>query len=169
MKKVILSSLVMMLLCLGASAQNAYMVVNSEKIFKAIPAYVAAQSTIETFSAQCQKNVDDAYTAIEKSYNDYMAQKPYMSESARKAKEDAIITQEKAAAKRQQDYFGPEGEIIKRREALLKPIQEKVAATIKQYAQLNKYTLVLDEAAVQSVLFASPAIDKSNEIIKLVK
>lgn len=168
MKRFVVLSALMVVFSVATYAQN-YMVVNTEKVFKAVPAYTSALSTVEKLTQQCQTNIDEAYKGVEKVYNEYQSQKQYLSETACLSREDAIITREKEIEKYQQDVFGPQGDIMKKRVELVKPIQDKVFAIINKYAADNNYSLVMDVAANPMVLYYAPSSDKTEEIIKLTK
>jgi outer membrane protein len=168
MKKSILLMAAMLLAGFAAQAQN-YMVVNTEKIFMAIPAYVQAIESLEDLSERYQKEVDERYAEIEKMYNDYQTQKATLNEATRKVREDAIISREQEVIEYQESIFGQEGTIMKKRVELIKPIQDKVFGAITNYAQSNRYELVLDIAANPTVLYYAPSADKTEEIIKLTK
>lgn len=168
MKKIAILAVMLVAFATAAVAQK-HMVVNTEKIFKALPAYAQAIDSIDRLAKQYQSVIDTNYANIEKQYNDYQAQKQYLTESARRTREDAIMAREAEVEKYQEDKFGQEGEIIKKRVELIKPIQDKVFGVISQYAQNNGYTLVIDLSSNPSVIYSSPAVDKTEEIIKLLK
>ncbi len=168
MKKSILLSLVLCAACTAAFAQK-HMVVNTETIFKALPQYTAAIDQIDNLAKQYQSVIDQNYQSIEKQYNDYQAQRAYLTESARRSREDAIVAREKEVEKYQEEKFGQEGEIIKKRVELIKPIQDKVFGVINKYAEANGYTLVLDITTNPTVIYYSPSVDKTQEIITLAK
>lgn len=169
MKKVIFS-LVCLLFCGSLLAQSkGYIVVNSEKIFKAVPKYTEAIGAIDKLSQEYQKTVDDAFAGIEKMFNDYQTQKAYLSESTRAAREEMILSREKEVTKYQQDIFGPEGTLMKKRVELIKPIQDAVFKVINTFASTNGYDLVIDIATNPSILYYSPLADKTDDIIKIVK
>lgn len=170
MKKIILLTVTLLFAAAGAFAQNGgTMVVNTEKIFKAMPKYNEAITQVETLGEQYQKNVDQAYANIEKMYTSYMAQKSYLNEATRQSREDAIIQREQEVGKYQESIFGPEGELIKKRVELIKPIQDSVFAVINKYARDHNYTIVLDIASNPTVLYYAPTQDKTDDIINLVK
>lgn len=168
MKKFIILSVAMALMSFAANAQN-YMVVNTETIFKAMPAFNDANTRLDNMSKQAQKEIDDAFAEVEKMYNEYISQKAYLSEMARTSRENAILERESEILDRQEKLFGPEGELMKKRVEMLKPIQDKVFETINKYAQANGQALVIDLANNPTVLYYSPSADKTQEIIKLVK
>ena len=154
MKKFLLSCAVLFLAVGGAYAQS-YIFVNSEKVFKSQNDYNTAIQQLDDLAKQYQKNVDDAYQTLEEAYSNYQAQKNYLSETKRAAKE--------------QDVLGPQGDLMKKRTELIKPIQDKVFAAINQYAEANKYTMVLDVVNNQTLLYYSPSLDKTQDIINLLK
>ena len=102
-------------------------------------------------------------------YETYQSQKGYLSEINRNVREEEIIKREKDIKKYQQEVFGPEGDLIKKRLELIKPIQERVFAAINQYAETNQISMVIDRANIQSLLYYAPALDKTNAIITLLK
>ncbi len=90
----------------------------------------------------------------------------FLSKEQKKAKQDAIMEKEKAAADLKKKYFGPEGELFKKRTALMSPIQEEVYNAIKDVADLRGYQLVLDRASDTGIIFGSPKIDISDEVLR---
>ncbi len=158
----------MVLGSLAARAQT-YVVIDSEKIFTSIPAYTSAMTLIDSLSQEYQQKVDAAYTYIEQLYNTYQTQKGYLSDATRKTKEEDIISREKSVEKYQKDVFGPEGEVMKKRLEMIKPIQDKVFKVIENYAQTKGYLLVIDLASNPSVIYYAPAANKTDEIINLTK
>ena len=90
----------------------------------------------------------------------------FLSESQKKEREQAIVNKEKEASELKKKYFGPQGELYKKRVALVEPIQDEVYNAIKGIAQSKGFQLVLDRASETSgIIFASPAIDISNEVL----
>ena len=110
----------------GAWAQS-YVFVNSETIFKSQADYNSAIKQLDDLSAEYQKNIDDAYAELDETFNNYAAQRGYLSETSRQNREEQIVNREKEIKKYQQDVFGPEGELMKKRIELIKPIQERVS------------------------------------------
>lgn len=167
MKKLLLS--IIAVCALSASYAQTYMFINSEKVFKSIDAYNEAIKTLDDMNAQYRQKLDDEYASIEEMYNLYQTQKAYLSETNRAARENAIIEKEQAASKYQEEIFGQNGQLITKRIEMIKPIQDKVFDAINKYAEANGYTLVLDVATNPNILFYSPSLDKTEEIINLVK
>ncbi|VDR35041.1 Outer membrane protein [Alistipes sp. cv1] len=151
----------------GAWAQS-YVFVNSETIFKSQADYNSAIKQLDDLSAEYQKNIDDAYAELDETFNNYAAQRGYLSETSRQNREEQIVNREKEIKKYQQDVFGPEGELMKKRIELIKPIQERVFAAINKYAETNNLGMVVDRANNQTLLYYQPALDKTDEIIKML-
>ena len=148
----------------GAWAQS-YVFVNSETIFKSQADYNSAIKQLDDLSAEYQKNIDDAYAELDETFNNYAAQRGYLSETSRQNREEQIVNREKEIKKYQQDVFGPEGELMKKRIELIKPIQERA---INKYAETNNLGMVVDRANNQTLLYYQPALDKTDEIIKML-
>lgn len=168
MKKIILTILAAVG-CIGAlSAQN-YMVVNSEKIFKSINDYNNAITELDNLAETYQQQVDAKFEAVATLYNNYQAQKATLSTSARDAREQAILDKEQEATKFQESIFGNDGTLMKKRIELIQPIQEKVFKAIADYSKANGFDMVIDIASNATLLYYSTGIDKTEEIIKLIK
>lgn len=167
MKKLFLLA-VMMAGCFTAYSQG-YIFIDSEKVFKSIGDYNNAIQSLETQAEAAQKRIDDTFERIDQLYNNYEAQRAYLSESARATREEEIIRMEREINQFEESYFGQDGEFMKTRVSLIKPIQDRVFAAINGYAQSNGYTMVVDIVNNQTLLYYSPALDKTQEIIDLLK
>ncbi|MBO5820472.1 MAG: OmpH family outer membrane protein [Alistipes sp.] len=168
MKRLLFAFFAVMLTAGVATAQS-YMVVDSEKVFKSIAAYNEALSEIETLSATYQKQVDDKFAAVETLYNNYMAQRASLSQSARQAKENEILSKESEATKFQESLFGTDGELMKKRMELIQPIQKRVFETLESFAKQYGYDLIIDIAANPTVLYYSTKVDFTDRIIEALK
>ena len=168
MKRLLFAFFAFMLTAGVATAQS-YMVVDSEKVFKSIAAYNEALSEIETLSATYQKQVDDKFAAVETLYNNYMAQRASLSQSARQAKENEILSKESEATKFQESLFGTDGELMKKRMELIQPIQKRVFETLESFAKQYGYDLIIDIAANPTVLYYSTKVDFTDRIIEALK
>lgn len=151
-----------------ASAQN-YIVVNTETIFKAIPAYNTAVAEIDTAAKQYQKTIDDAYAQLEEMYSSYVSQKASLSQSAQQQREETILNNEKKISEYQETAFGAEGKITKMQEEKLEPTRKKVMEMITKYAKEKGYGLVLDISTNPMVMYYDPNVDKTQQIISLLK
>ena len=168
MKKIIALVLSVVAFMGVASAQN-YMVVDSEKIFKSIDEYNNAMTQLDNLAKFCQQQVDSKFAQIEALYNNYQQEKASLSAAGRAAREQQILDQEAEAVKFQESLFGNEGTMMQKRIELIQPIQERVFKAIESYAKSNGFDLVLDIASNATMLYYSPAVNRTEEVIKLVK
>lgn len=167
MKKSIILTIAMAMAALCASAQN-YAVVNSQKIYQSMEEYAAAVEEIDELATAYQKNIDEAYEKVEEMYQNYMVAKGGLTFEEQQAEEQNIIQNEQKITSYQQNVFGTDGVLTKKQEELLKPFHEKVSKSISTYAELMGYQMVID-IATTALPYYSPAIDITEEIIKLVK
>ena len=141
--------------------------VDTEYILKNIPGYKAAQEKIDKLSEQWQKEVEDIYKEVEKMDKDYQAEKVLLSEQLRQKREDEILAKEKEARELQKKYFGSTGELFKKREELVKPIQDEVYKAIKEMAVEGNYTAIFDSAGGSAtILYSDPKADKSDAVLQ---
>lgn len=168
MKRTILT-LLLALATLGIASAQKYCVIDSEKVFKSLEEYNNAMTKLDELGKAYQAEVDNKYKSIESLYNSYMQQKEALSASTRASIEQQILQKEEAAQKYQQDMFGDNGELMKKRIELIKPIQTKVFGAIEKYAKDNGYDLVLDKASNASILYLNNAIDHTTQVIEYLK
>lgn len=160
---------VVFVLCASAvSAQN-YMVVDSEKVFKSIASYNSALETVEADAAKYQKQIDDAFDQLEQTFNDYQGRKAQMSATERAQTEQRIVAREDEITKFQQETFGEDGTVLKRRVELIKPIEDRVFSAIEKFAADRGYDIVIDLASNPTILYHKPAADHTNDIISIIK
>jgi len=170
MKKLLVLAVASLLVCLQASAQNVPQkcgYVNTETILSAIPEYTVAKEKLETLGNQYQEAVKKDIAEVEKLYNAYQKQKASMSAAQRQAKEEEIISKEKAAKQKQQSYFGQEGVMQQKTQELVGPIKEKVQKAIDTVAEKGGYMLIIDIATNEGVVYAASAADLSDQVIKV--
>jgi outer membrane protein len=167
MKKILLALAVIIISGINAQAQR-YCVIDSKYILEKIPDYNNAQKQLDATSQGWQKEVDAKMQNIDQMYKSYQAERPMLSEEARKKREDEIVAKEKEAKELQKKYFGYEGEVFKKRQSLVKPIQDKVYNAVQQYAQSRGYDMVYDKAGGITIFYADPKLDKSDDIVKLI-
>ena len=168
MKRVILT-MMFALAALGIASAQKYCVIDSEKVFKSLDEYNQAITSLDELGKAYQAEVDKMYKNVETIYNNYMAQRENLSASTRTSLEQQILQKEQEAQKYQQEVFGDEGALMKKRIELIKPIQDKVFAAIETYAKIHGFELVLDKASNASILYFGSAIDHTEEIIKTLK
>ena len=147
-----------------ARAQK-FALVDMEYILKNIPAYERANEQLNQVSKKWQAEVDALTTEAQTLYKNYQNEVVFLSAEQKKAKQDAIMEKEKQASELKRKYFGPEGELFKKRTSLMTPIQDEVYNAVKDIAELRGYQLVLDRASDTGIIFGSPKIDISNEVL----
>lgn len=143
-----------------------YAVVDSEYILKKIPNYKAALEQLDKLSQQYQADVQAKFEEVDRAYRAYQAEKVLLTESQKRAKEAELEKRELAANELQRKYFGPDGLMFKKREELLKPFYDQIFSAVRELATDGNYSLIIDKANNQSVMFASPKIDKSDEVLQ---
>jgi outer membrane protein len=164
MKKFILAAVVLFF-GFTAFAQQKFAYVDSEYILKHVPEYVAAQKQLDDLSVQWQKDVDKKYEEIEKLYKAYQAEQVLLTEDMRKKREQEIVDKEKAAKEFQKLKFGFEGDLFKRRQELVKPIQDRIYDAIQKFSEEGGYGIVFDKTSELIMLYSSPKLDKSDDIV----
>jgi outer membrane protein len=165
MRKTILLLGLLVLTTVIANAQK-YAFVDSEYIRKNIPAFNTAQEQLDKLSKQWEKEVADGYAVVEQMYKSYQNEAVLLSQDMKTKREEAIIAKEKAMKELQNKYFGMEGELFKKREELVKPIQDEILKAIKEIAVDGSYAVIFDTAAGGNILFANPKFDISDQILE---
>ena len=165
MKKLIIFAICMFCMSLQASAQK-FALVDMEYILKNIPAYERANEQLNQVSKKWQAEVDALTTEAQTLYKNYQNEVVFLSQEQKKAKQDAIVAKEKEAADLKKKYFGPDGELFKKRTALMTPIQDEIYNAVKDIAELRGYQLILDRASDAGIIFGSPKIDISSEVLR---
>lgn len=140
--------------------------VDTEYIFSKIPNFQTATEQIEKIAGQYQKEVEDGYKKLDETYKTYQAEKALLNESMRKKREDEIISRERELKNLQQKYFGTEGDLFKKREELIKPIQEQVSEAINKFAEAGGYSVIFDLASNPSMVYTNPRYDMSDKILE---
>ena len=152
--------------CLLPAAAQKFAMVDMEYIMSNIPAYERANEQLNQVSKKWQAEVEALDNQAKTLYKNYQNEAVFLSEAQKKEREQAIVDKEKEASELRKKYFGPQGELYKKRIALIEPIQDEVYNAIKGIAQQRGYQLVLDRATeTAGIIFASPSIDISNEVL----
>ena len=148
----------------GAAAQK-FAMVDMEYILRNVPAYEMANEQLNQLSLRWQREVEAVGKEAETMYQNFLADKVFLTDDQVKKREEAIVAKEKEATDLRSKYFGPEGELYKKRLSLLKPIQDEVYNAIKKVASQRGYQTVFDRASSSEIIYASPTIDVSNEVL----
>ncbi len=164
MKKILITTL-LALVAMAADAQK-YALIDMEYVLKNIPAYERANEQLTQVSKKWQAEVEALNLEAATMYKNYEHEVVFLSQEQKKAKQDAIMQKEKEASDLKKKYFGPEGELFKKRESLMSPIQEEIYNAVKDISELRGYSMVIDRASDNGIIFASPKIDISNEVLR---
>lgn len=164
MRKALLT-IALLLAALNAGAQK-FALVDMDYILKSIPAYERANEQLNQVSKKWQAEVEALSTEAQTMYKTYQNEVVFLSQEQKKSRQDAIMEKEKSAADLKKKYFGPEGELFKKRTSLMTPIQEEIYNAVKDIADLRGYQLILDRASDAGIIFGSPKVDISDEVLQ---
>lgn len=164
MKKIMLVGLLMLVCSVGAIAQK-FALIDMEYILKNIPAYEMTNEQLSQLSQKWQNDVEAIQQEAQNMYKTYQSDLVFLSAEMKTKREEEIVKKEQEAQDLKRKYFGPEGELYKRRESLMKPVQDEIYNAVKEISEDKGYQLVVDRASAMSIIFASPKIDISNEVL----
>lgn len=164
MKKYLLLLSFLMITSVGAFAQK-YAYVDTEYILSNIPEYKSAQSQIDNISVQWQKEIEARYAEIDKMYRAFQAESILLTEEMKRKRESEIIAKEKEAKELQKSRFGVDGDLFKKRQELIKPIQDKIYKALKEMAVKGSFAVIFDKSSDLSMLYTNPKFDKSDAIL----
>jgi len=159
--------LLAVVLTLGASTVSAqrYCVIDSEYILDNLNDYKRAQSKLDEFSKKWQKDIDAKIQEVERLYKSYQAESVMLSDEMKKRREDEIINKEKEAKQLQKSRFGFEGDLFKKRQELVKPVQDKVYNSVQKIAKRKGYDIIFDKSSDLSIFYSLPKLDMSDDIL----
>ena len=164
MKKTSFILAVALAFTMGVNAQK-YALVDMEYILKNVPAYERANEQLNQLSKKWESEVQALLTDVESQYKKYQSETVFLSDTQKKKAEEAIIAKEKQASDLKKKYFGSEGDLYKKRQSLMAPIQDEIYNAVKDICDQKGYQLVLDRASGGSIIYASPKIDISDEVL----
>lgn len=164
MKKILASIAVVLLFATTTFAQK-FAYIDSEYIMQNVPEYNDAQAQIDELSTEWQGEVEAKFKAIDKLYKDYQAESVLLPEEMKRKREDDIIKAEKEAKELQKKRFGKDGDLFKKRQELIKPIQDKVFSAIEQVAQAKNYAIIFDKSGSVTVMWADSKYDISDDVL----
>ena len=165
MKKILLVACSLWLIGTTAQAQK-YAIIDTRYILDRIPEYKESQKQLDNIAAEWQKDIDGRQAQLDKMYKDYEAEQVLLSEDLKKKREDQLFNKEKELRDLQRKRFGFEGDLFKKRQELVKPIQDKVYNAVQKMAVSRGYDFVLDKSEGITIIFADPKLDKSEDVLK---
>ncbi len=163
--KTILFAFLFSFAALAVNAQR-YAIIDSKYILDKVPEYKEAQKKLDNFSELWQKELDQRQTAMDKMYKDYDAEQVMLTEVLKKKREDELYNKERELRDLQKKRFGFEGDLFKKRQELIKPIQDRVYNAVQKLAVEKLYDFILDKSEGITVIFADPKLDKSDDVLR---
>ncbi len=165
MKKILIAALSIMLLSTAVQAQK-YAIIDTRYILDKMPDYQVAQTQLDEVANSWQKDIDGKQADLDKMYQNFEAEQVMLTEELRKKREDQLYNKEKELRDLQRKRFGFEGDLFKKRQELIKPIQDKVYNAVQKMAVTRGYDFVLDKSEGITIIFADPKLDKSEDVLK---
>ncbi|MBP1663273.1 MAG: outer rane chaperone Skp (OmpH) [Bacteroidetes bacterium] len=165
MKKLFITLSLLAGLAIGVQAQK-FAAVDMSYVMKNIPAYESANEQLNQVSKKWQAEVETAMKDVQQMYKNYQTELVFMSDDMKVKREDEIVAKEKEAQELKRKYFGPEGELFKKRESLMKPIQDEIYTAIQEISKDKDLQLVFDKSSAMSAIFVSPKLDISDDVLK---
>lgn len=150
-----------------AQAQH-YCIIDSKYILEKLPDYKDAQGKLDNLSKAWQDEIDAKMADVDKMYKGYQAERPMLSDEMRKKREDEIVAKEKSAKDLQKLHFGYEGDLFKKRQEYVKPIQDRVYNAVQKLASQKGYDIVMDKAGGITLFYADPKLDRSDDVLKIL-
>lgn len=149
-----------------ATQAQRYCVIDSKYILENLPEYKQAQTKLDEASAQWQKEIDNKLQEVDRMYKTYQAEQVMLSDEMKKKREDDIIKKEKEAKDLQKKRFGFEGDMFKKRQELVKPVQDRVYNAVQKMATSKSFDIIYDKSADLSVFYNDPKLDKSDDVLR---
>lgn len=165
MKKILIVVCSLMLVTVTAQAQK-YAIIDTRYILDKMPDYKTAQKQLDDIAAGWQRDIDAQQTELDNMYKSFEAEQVMLSDELKKKREDQLFNKEKTLRDLQRKRFGFEGDLFKKRQELIKPIQDKVYNAVQKMAVQRGYDFVLDKSEGITIIFADPKLDKSEDVLK---
>ena len=168
-KKIVMKKIFVVICILSFAAvtqAQRYAIIDTKYILDKMPDYKLAQKNLDDVAANWQKEIDVLQQELDRMYKDYDAEQVMLSEDLRKKREDQLFVKEKNLRDLQRNRFGFEGDLFKRRQEFIKPIQDKVYNAVQKLAVQRGYDFILDKSEGITVIFADPKLEKSEDVLK---
>jgi outer membrane protein len=165
MKKILLIACLFITTAAVSNAQK-YAIIDTRFILDKLPDYKKAQDQLDVVAADWQKDIDTRQSALDKMYKDYEAEQVMLSDDLKKKREQQLFEKEKELRDLQRQRFGFEGDLFKKRQELIKPIQDKVFNAVQKISTQRGYDFVLDKSEGITIIFADPKLDKSEDVLR---
>jgi len=159
--------IVILMTSIGTYAQK-FAYVDSDYILSKMTEFAQAEEKIDDFSKEWQSEIELAYEEVEQMYRDYQSEQVLLTSEMKTKREEAIMEKEKSVQLLQQKYFGNNGDLYKKRQDLIKPIQDRIFDAVQQLAASNKYSIIFDASSDLIMLYSNPELDKSDKVLELM-
>ena len=164
--KNIVAILALVLLSCTSSFGQKFGYVDTEFVLSKMPAYANAQKELDRLSANWQKEIETMYKDIEKMYKNYQAEEVLLTEKMKKERQDAIIQKEQEVKEYQKKIFGFEGQLFKKRQELVKPVQDKVFEAVEKVAKAKSLQIVFDKSGDLVMIYTNPVHDYTDYVLE---
>lgn len=165
MKKMLAAVVIFLSTAMPMTAQK-YAVVDMQYILKNVPSYETANEQLSIVSKKWQKEVEAKLQEVQTMYKNYQTELVFLSDEMKVQREEEIVAKEKEANELKRKYFGQDGELFKKRESLMKPIQDEIYTAIQDIAQMKGYDMVIDRSSDMSLIYSAPKLDISDQVLE---
>ena len=142
--------------------------VDLDYILSSVPEYKSAQEQLDKISVGWQKEIEAKLSEVDRLYKSFQSEEILLTQDMKKKREDDIIAKEKQAKELQKQRFGVDGDLFKKRQELVKPVQDKIYNAIKEYSEKQMIAIMFNKSAELNILFANPKYDKSDEVLESI-
>lgn len=165
MKKMLVAVVIILCAAMPMMAQK-YALVDMQYILKNVPSYETANEQLSIVSKKWQKEVEAKLQEVQTMYKNYQTELVFLSDEMKVQREEEIVAKEKEANELKRKYFGQDGELFKKRESLMKPIQDEIYTAIQDIAQMKGYDMVIDRSSDMSLIYSAPKLDISDQVLE---
>ena len=135
-------------------------------ILKNLPQYETANEQLTMISKRWQKEIDVAQQEVQILTSNYQTEQIFLSADMKQKRESEILEKERYVLELKRKYFGEGGEWYKKRESLLKPIQEEIYNVVQEIAAEKRYDIIKDRSADPSLIYMSRRLDLSEQVLE---
>lgn len=150
---------------IGNTSAQQYALIDMEYILKRIPSYENANKQLESLSKKWQDEIDKEVSVVDAMYKKYQADLAFLAGEEKTKRENEIVAKENSIQELRNQYFGAQGALFEQQGKLIKPIQDTIYEAVKEIAAASGYSVVVDRASASSIIFASPSIDISDQVL----
>src|SRR5688572_17808080 len=165
MKKILLLA-ISTVAFVGITTAQRYAFIDTKFILDKMPEYTTAQKQLDDVAATWQKEIDGMQGELDRMYKDFDAEQVMLSDDLKRKRQDQLFNKEKSLRELQRKRFGFKGDLFKKRQELIKPVQDKVYNAVQKLAVQRGYDFILDKSEGITVIFADPKLEKSEDVLR---